>query len=172
MSNLKLPLPRVGLVVRYEYLWRWQAVRGDKVAEKSRPCLLLSLHIPDTGPPRVLLAPITSKRPDRHASWDMIPPHVRDRLNLPGKESWLVYSEANIDVWPGRHLSAIPDRPTTGQGVDVCYGLSSGDFLHPIHASVGWLVQRMKVKATNRVWADMTKPADPGTVYRPLGMAR
>jgi mRNA-degrading endonuclease toxin of MazEF toxin-antitoxin module len=108
MANI--PEAKPGRVIRYEYLWRNQAKAGQEHGQKDRPaCILLSIDNDKDGK-RVLIVPITHTPPSNDSLSYEIPSQVKQYLNLDDERSWVILSEANIDVWPSPDLRPIPNN--------------------------------------------------------------
>jgi hypothetical protein len=107
-----LPKARPGLVFRYEYIWKRQDLAGQVVGEKERPaCIVLAVERGADGQ-RVLIAPITTQAPKPDIPALAIPPAVKRHLGLDDERpSWIILSEANLDVWPSPDMRPIPGRP-------------------------------------------------------------
>ena len=107
-----LPAARPGLVFRYEYLWKRQELAGQAGGEKERPaCIVLAVEQGADGQ-RVLIVPITTQPPNPDMPAMLIPPAVKRHLGLDGdRPSWVILSEANLDVWPSPDMRPIPGRP-------------------------------------------------------------
>jgi hypothetical protein len=109
-----MPLPdaKPGLVFRYEYVWKRQALAGNEAGEKERPaCVVLSV-VGTAGDRRVLVVPITTQPPGIHVPALEIPPPIKRHLGLDtDRSSWIILSEANIDAWPSPDMRPIPGKP-------------------------------------------------------------
>ena len=101
------PAPLPGLVIRYAYLWRREALKGQEEGVKDRPCAVVLSHRDDDGITRVYALPITHSQPLDELAIE-IPAVVKQRLRLDGERSWVVISEANIFAWPGPDLRFVP----------------------------------------------------------------
>lgn len=103
-----LPDPIPGLVIRYAYLWRDEALRRREEGTKYRPAVIV-LAATDDGEngTTVLVAPITHRRPTDPDAGVVIPPHTGARLGLDADPSWIVVSELNRFQWPGPDLMAV-----------------------------------------------------------------
>jgi hypothetical protein len=99
-------------VFRYEYLWKRQEPAGQTVGEKHRPaCIVLVVEHGANGQ-RVLIVPITTQPPMPDIAAMPIPPAVKRHLGLDvDRPSWIILSEANLDVWPSPDMRAIPGQP-------------------------------------------------------------
>jgi mRNA-degrading endonuclease toxin of MazEF toxin-antitoxin module len=107
---LSIPDPKPGLVFRYEYLWKDRGLAAQESAEKDRPaCVVLAIQWKDEDV-RVLIAPITRTAPADYSGIE-IPTRVKLHLGLDGSRSWIVTSEANIDIWPSPDMRGIPGKP-------------------------------------------------------------
>lgn len=107
-----MPLPelRLGLVVRYDYLWARQARSGGDQG-KERPACLVAATDPGTSPRFVVLLPITHTPPDKDTVGVEIPARVREALGLDDAPSWVIVSEHNVDEWPNGGVAPLPGRP-------------------------------------------------------------
>jgi hypothetical protein len=92
MSTIR-DIPVKGEVVRYRYLWKRDednAVRPQEVW----PCLILQVA-PVGDRHEVLVLPIT-RDPTHDTRWFKLFPDLR-------VAGYVVYSEANVDLWPSPH---------------------------------------------------------------------
>ncbi|TWB37203.1 type II toxin-antitoxin system PemK/MazF family toxin [Nitrospirillum pindoramense] len=109
-----MPLPdaKPGLVFRYEYVWKRQALAGKDIAEKERPaCVVLSVD-GVAGNRRVLIVPITTQAPGADTPALEVQLPVKRHLGLDAdRSSWIILSEANIDAWPSPDMRPIPGIP-------------------------------------------------------------
>ena len=101
---MRLPAPAPGLVIRYSYLWRREAVLGREEGAKDRPCAVVLVVFDDAGRRRVRVLPITHAPPAVADDAVEIPMATAKRLELDGDRSWIVLTEANDFVWPGPDL--------------------------------------------------------------------
>jgi len=115
---VKLPVPAPGLVIRYSYLWRREALLGREEGVKVRPCAVVLVIFDEAGRRRVRVLPVTHTPPAVARDAVEIPSATSRRLGLDGDRSWIVISEANDFVWPGPDLR--PARP--GDPASVAYG--------------------------------------------------
>ena len=104
------PEPQPGLVIRYSYLWRREALTGHEEGVKDRPCAVVIAYRDDEGRTRVFALPITHSPPAADAAVVEIPAPVKTRLGLDGERSWVVMSEANVFAWPGPDLRLLPGK--------------------------------------------------------------
>jgi hypothetical protein len=107
---MPLPEPRPGLVIRYDYLWRWQAAAGRDQG-KERPACLVAAMDSTTSPRFVVILAITHTQPDKDTVGVEIPAKVRERLGLDDVPSWVIVSEHNVDERPNAGLAPLPGRP-------------------------------------------------------------
>jgi hypothetical protein len=90
--------PQATDVIRYSYLWRHEAVRGEESGRKDRPCLVLAATETKAGL-RVITAPITTKHHDPR-QLVIPPPKVARHLGLePG--CGVVCNDLNRFLWVG-----------------------------------------------------------------------
>lgn len=103
-----IPEPRPGLVIRYAYLWRHEAVRGRDEGSKDRPCVVvLAVTDDERHGKTVWVSPITHRQPDEPATAVEIPLRTKNRLGLDLHRSWIVVSEVNRFAWPGPDLRPV-----------------------------------------------------------------
>lgn len=116
---MAFPTPCPGLVIRYSYLWRADAARGQDEGVKDRPCAILLAVDDESGRKRVTVLPITHTPPTNPAHAVEIPTATKARLGLDDERSWIVVTEANRFIWPGPDLR--PAKP--GDPASVSFGL-------------------------------------------------
>lgn len=115
---MALPEPRPGLVIRYAFLWREAARRGNEEGDKDRPCAVVLTTASESGERVVLVLPITHTPPAGVGLAVEVPHETKRRLGLDDQRSWIVVTDANRFVWPGPDL-----RPRTpGVLETVAYG--------------------------------------------------
>jgi hypothetical protein len=120
VKSSSLPLPAVGEVIRYNYLWSHEYASGREEGTKDRPAAVVAVLQQADGQHEVVVLPITSSRPIEPATAVLLPTATRARLGLQAEPCWVVVSEYNRFVWPGPDLRPV-DR---GAGdLDVSYGL-------------------------------------------------
>lgn len=113
------PKPEPGLVIRYSFLWREQADRGQDEGEKDRPCAIVMTVQDDQGGTVVIVLPVTHTPPAVPDLAVEIPAATKARLGLDDQPSWIIVNEANRFIWPGPDL-----RPRVpGDTSSVAYGL-------------------------------------------------
>ena len=116
---MALPQPRNGLVIRYAFLWREDAARGQEEGDKDRPCAVVLNTRDRAGQLIVVVLPITHTPPRDQRLAVEIPADTKRRLGLDDDRSWIVVTDANRFIWPGPDLR--PRRP--GDAASVAYGL-------------------------------------------------
>jgi hypothetical protein len=104
------PQPRPGLVIRYAYLWRREALEGRDEGTKDRPCAVVLAFQDEQGRTKVYALPITHSPPRSGEDAIEIPPLVKARLGLDGERSWISLAEANIFHWPGPDMRFLPGK--------------------------------------------------------------
>ncbi len=103
----RIPEPKAGMVVRYEYLWARQYEQGMTYGEKVRPCAILAV-VEGKDDTTVYVSPITHTAPFHPEESIQLAPETKRRLNLDGQTSWLMVNEVNKFTWPGEDLRRIP----------------------------------------------------------------
>lgn len=96
------PVPALGEVWRYPFLWSREADRGETEGRKLRPTAMVLLTRNAAGEVEALLVPITSQ-PPRDGIFALAIPEIEKRragldAHLP---LWVIAEEANADI-PGR----------------------------------------------------------------------
>lgn len=113
---MPIPAPQPGLVIRYSYLWRDEARRGQEEGAKDRPCAVILTVQGEDDHTDVAVLPIMHTPPRASDDAIEIPSATKRRLGLDDAPSWIVTTEANIFAWPG------PDvRPARSDG-EYAYG--------------------------------------------------
>ena len=100
---MALPEPRLGLVVRYGFVWASPARRRPPDAGKDRPCVIVDLE--RTAHPtirsrdilRITYLPISHTAPRAGEEAITVPPRVAQYLGLTGERSFLYTSYAVED---------------------------------------------------------------------------
>lgn len=107
------PLPYVGAVIRYGYLWRDQHRRDrDGGGRKDRPCLILAIVALETGEFRVYVVPLTTQAPsgsDEDSTIKLGGPTMRKLGLAKDRPSWIVCTEVNDFIWRGFDVVALDD---------------------------------------------------------------
>lgn len=102
---------RAGQVIRYAYLWREEAERGQEEGLKDRPAVIVVLLQEAEDRTRVIVAPITHTPPADPADALAIPPATARRIGLDDRPQWVVFSDLNGFIWPGPDLRPLPGQP-------------------------------------------------------------
>ena len=89
------PNPHAGLVIRYDYLWKSEQIKGREEGSKYRPCAVVVV----IDGSRALVCGITHSAPDSPDDGVEMPPRQRAALRLDDERQWVVTSEANIVDW-------------------------------------------------------------------------
>lgn len=116
---MAFPTPEPGLVIRYAFLWREAAARGQEEGDKDRPCAIVLTSKDDQGDTVVVVLPITHTPPRNPDLAVEIPAATKRRLGLDDGRSWIALTDANRFIWPGPDLR--PRSP--GDAASVAYGL-------------------------------------------------
>ncbi|MBL8643685.1 MAG: type II toxin-antitoxin system PemK/MazF family toxin [Rhodospirillaceae bacterium] len=115
---MPIPPPRVGSVIRFNYIWHHEHRRGHDEGKERPVALVLAYNKALTGEVRVVVLPITHRKPDKEALAVRIPDKTKRLLGLDGEQSWIICDEANDAEWPGYDL-----RPVPGHTLKWEYGL-------------------------------------------------
>ncbi len=122
------PTPVPGLVIRYAYLWKREAVFGREEAPKDRPAAIVLTVADESGRPRIYALPITHSPPLDADDGIEIPLVTKRRLGLDGEQSWIMLTEANVFLWPGPDLRILPGSDASS----IAYGMLSPGVLRGI----------------------------------------
>lgn len=142
---MALPAPVPGLVVRYAYLWRDEALRGQEEGTKDRPCVVILAVETAHGDTVVTVAPITHAPPRHPETAIEIPAATKRRLGLDSERSWIIAADLNRFVWPGVDL-----RPVTPGSGRFDYGLLPGSLYLAVKERVLTLARAGKLGSTAR----------------------
>lgn len=142
---MALPAPVPGLVIRYAYLWRDEALRGQEEGAKDRPCVVVLAVETADGDTVVTVAPITHSPPRHPETAVEIPTSTKQRLGLDGERSWIIAADLNRFVWPGVDL-----RPVTPGSGRFDYGLIPGSLYRAVKERVLALARAGKLSSTAR----------------------
>lgn len=138
--------PRPGLVIRYAYVWRDEAARGQEEG-KDRPCAVVLTTEKEGGRLRVYVVPVTHAPPSdpRHAI--EIPAETKRRLGLDDARSWIRTTDLNVFTWPGPDLRRV--RQGSGDRGFV-YGLLPKNMTEDLLANVRERAREGRAKAVSR----------------------
>jgi hypothetical protein len=89
-----------GAVIRYPFLWRQEAERGETEGRKPKRPIVVGFRLARAnGHDRLLLFPITSKPPGKHRFATEIPAIEKRRAGLDADQRlWIIFDEFNEDV--------------------------------------------------------------------------
>jgi mRNA-degrading endonuclease toxin of MazEF toxin-antitoxin module len=91
--------PKVGTVVRYDFLWKDDADRGLDQG-KDRPCAIIMATAPQPdGSQKVFVCPITHSPPSEGQSAVELPAKVSRHLGLDDDRSWIKTDHLNSMTW-------------------------------------------------------------------------
>ena len=140
---MSLPEPVPGLVIRYAYLWRDEALKGREEGRKDRPCVIVLAVQTVDGRSVVTVAPVTHTPPDRPEHAVEISSATKRRLGMDVDGSWIIASDLNRFVWPG------PDLRPTGPG-RFAFGLLPSSLFDTLKGKVLDLARAGRVGMTSR----------------------
>ncbi len=115
---MPLPIPKLGLVVHYGFIWAGAGRNAPPDAGKDRPCLIIDLQtVAEVGVGgrdvlRVTYLPISHVAPRAGENALAIPSGVARHLGLTGERSFLYTSYGVEDDWPFdlAHVPGSSDR--------------------------------------------------------------
>lgn len=135
---MSFPSPVPGLVIRYSFLWREAAARGEDEGGKDRPCAVVLVSQDRDGEKVVLVLPVTHSPPADPELAVEIPVETKRRLGLDHERSWIVVTDANRFVWPGPDL-----RPRVrGDASSIAYGLLPRGLFHELRGRLARAIER------------------------------
>lgn len=105
---MEVPEPKPGMVIRYSYLWRDEAMRGRDEGVKDRPCAIV-LAVKRGPRTRVVLAPITHTPPEPDSGAVELPAQTAKRIGLDEEPQWIVTREVNSFTWPGPDIRPVSE---------------------------------------------------------------
>ncbi len=108
---MSLPTPRIGLVIRYNFLWSHEQAAGKDDATKDRPAAIVVATRQEGGEVRVIVAPITHEPPADAQDSIEIPARIGVALGLDNHPQWFRLDELNRFTWPGYDLRPVPRSP-------------------------------------------------------------
>lgn len=115
---MPLPIPELGLVISYAYLWHHEHEAGRDEGRKDRPCVIVLAVDRDEEGSIVTVVPITHLPPADPPLAVELPLAVKRHLGLDSARSWIMLHEGNRFAWPGYDL-----RPVPGSQDRYDYGL-------------------------------------------------
>jgi hypothetical protein len=140
------PTPEPGLVIRYAFLWREAAARGQEEGDKDRPCAIVLTTKDDQGDTVVVVLPITHTPPRNPDLAVEIPAATKRRLGLDDDRSWIALTDANRFIWPGPDLR--PRSP--GDAASVAYGLLPAALFREVRDKLARAVEARLARAVTR----------------------
>jgi hypothetical protein len=144
---MPLPKPEPGLVIRYSYLWLNEFLAGREEGVKDRPCaIIVAIQEEPDKEQRILVLPVTHRKPSRPEWAIEIPPAIKRHLGLDGEQSWIILNESNEFTWPGPDLRIVPG----GDENSVAYGFLPPNFFAKIQAAFMALVQKNSAQHVKR----------------------
>lgn len=97
-------------VIRYPYLWAWQARDGETEGRKERP-VAVGVRIPRPDGDLLVMFPITSQKPDARRFAVEVPTIEKKRAGLDqDRQLWIILDEYNSDA-VGRSFYLEPTAP-------------------------------------------------------------
>ncbi len=132
--------PEAGLVIAYDYLWRYEQAQGKNMGRKTRPCVIILA----VDGKQVTVAPITHTKPKNKNNAIEIPSRVKAHLKLNAMQSWVILDEINQFTWPGFDLKPI------GKTKRVDYGFLPPRLFAQIKTGILDLIVKKRAIAVNR----------------------
>lgn len=97
---MPLPNPQVGLIIRYEYLWKSEELQGENRGEKHRPCVsILIVPARIIVPAKAMVCALTHSEPRGDDVGIEVPAEAKAQMGLSDKRQWIIASEANLVDW-------------------------------------------------------------------------
>jgi hypothetical protein len=109
VSMSSLPAPKVGDIIRYNYLWAHDVTKGE-AAKQARPCLILQVNEVNAGL-EVLLLPICDEPPVGRRFVGIIP-QSRMRSGRADYGANIVVGECNVTAWPSWDIVQVTAQDT------------------------------------------------------------
>ena len=165
--------PKLGTVIRYDYLWRDEAQAGRLDGNKDRPCIVMSKSKTSDGVYKLAVCPITHS-PSRQGEKSVeIPYQEAQRLNLDQDRMWVKTQEVNTFEWKEGHtpygVSQTPQGEWEYGRIDHSVGREAFTQL-----SENQRQHSLEVTSRNQAYQDfakghderMSKPAERGDIGR------
>lgn len=93
-------IPKVGLVVKYDFLWKHEAATGQEHGSKDRPSAIIIVSDEnEDGSRKVVLCAITHTPPFQNEKAVAVPAKVSDHLGFDGLKSWIKTDQVNTVIW-------------------------------------------------------------------------
>ena len=143
---MAFPPPVPGLLIRYSFLWREAAARGEEEGVKDRPCAVVLVTEDRDGEKIVLVLPVTHSSPADPQLAVEIPAETKRRLGLDDVRSWIVVTDANRFVWPGPDLRL----GARGDASSVAYGLLPRGLFYDLREKFARAIERRLTGAVRR----------------------
>ncbi|PID63255.1 MAG: hypothetical protein CSB44_02140 [Gammaproteobacteria bacterium] len=98
-------IPRLGDVIRYDFLWKEEQLEGRVHGAKDRPCavVIITKPAPD-GSREVVVVPVTHSPPELGEDAIPLPAKVARHLGLDDAPSWIKTHQVNTLSWPALGL--------------------------------------------------------------------
>ncbi|WP_299758387.1 type II toxin-antitoxin system PemK/MazF family toxin [uncultured Boseongicola sp.] len=130
MASLK---PEVGLVIRYDFLFKEDRDRGYQSGKDRPNSIVVSARIQGHGDQRNLVVPITHT-PPLHASEGIeVPLKIAHHLGLDDRQMWVKVNDMNSFTW---EKGRIPHGVTAVSHDRQAYGVLPSKFFDLIKAAV------------------------------------
>lgn len=108
--------PKPGLVIRFDYLWRDEHLRGQADGRKDRPCVIVvATKEREDGSRRVMVCPITHSPGQRNQTAVEIPPQLARALDLDEGRMWIKTHELISFTWEKDRIPAGMVRTPCGK---------------------------------------------------------
>ena len=92
--------PRIGHVIRYDFLWKQEQDSGLEHGLKERPCAVVLLsQLREDGSRLVAVCPITHRPPHNDRQAVEIPHEVARHLGFDDQRSWIRTNTVNTFTW-------------------------------------------------------------------------
>jgi hypothetical protein len=142
--------PRVGLVLRYSYLWADDHEKGLREGLKDRPCAIVLAVRQANESDIVYVVPVTHA-PNTASGAVEMPLLVARHLGLDEGPSWIVTTELNVFLWPGPDLRPIRRDPSSRHDDVPCfYKVLPAEILEQVKRSLRANFRLGNVRAVKR----------------------
>ncbi len=147
---MKLPKPKLGLVINYAFLWNYEYKSGQEEGRKDRPCAIIAAIHEDDDPDLLVVSvlPITHVEPQDLSIAIEIPLQTKLRLGLDHARSWIICNELNEFEWPGVDIRPIAGR----EEQQNAYGYLPPKLFSQVQQKIFAIMQQhrlMNIKRTN-----------------------
>lgn len=150
--------PKAGLVIRFDFLWKHEADKGQLDGSKDRPCaIILTTKAKEDGKRDVMLCPITHTPPSKDETAVEIPHKLARHLKLDDERMWIKTDQLNTVEWPDNMLPF---------GVTPAFKGQNQSVFGQLHSDIGkQAFEQVRENARNRKLDTVRREMDIDDVF-------